>query len=217
MTEGVPYQGACRRDSDLIICIPQGQSVTFTVVLMAIYSYIPILLFVVLVIWYLWRRSIIAATVLASLIIALIFNEGIIKNIVKQKRPIESCACSYGMPSGHSLCSTLLLFWICYEFIYVPMDKTLTKQKRILYIALATVIFGVGHTYTVPAAIITDTIDIEMEQSGDDGSLAFRVGEALSVHEDGSKSQSIVTIDSNDWQHHSADQEENTNDMDRAI
>eukprot|EP01132_Coremiostelium_polycephalum_P011220 gene11220-13745_t len=136
----------CKKNSDFIICFPRdSDGVTAGMVIMAIYSYVPVVVFLVLFGWYIWRRSIVPLVVLISLGICLLLNEAILKNIIKQKRPIESCACSYGMPSGHSLISTFLLFWIIFEFLYDPLvlNSKLSKKQRYVYIGIAIVCFSV--------------------------------------------------------------------------
>eukprot|EP00301_Raphidiophrys_heterophryoidea_P010265 c15342_g1_i1.p1 GENE.c15342_g1_i1~~c15342_g1_i1.p1 ORF type:complete len:248 (+),score=44.95 c15342_g1_i1:37-780(+) len=41
-------------------------------------------------------------------------NEAIVKQIIKQPRPVGSCSQSYGMPSGHSLLASMQLVWYCF-------------------------------------------------------------------------------------------------------
>ncbi|KYR00094.1 hypothetical protein DLAC_03240 [Tieghemostelium lacteum] len=132
----------CKHNSDFIICFP-GDKVTSGMIVMAIFSYVPVVVFVPLFFWYLWKRSIIPLIGLTSLGFALILNELILKRIIKQSRPPESCACSFGMPSGHSMTSVLLLMWVILEFTLLPLNKSWTKKRRTTYILIAIAVFSV--------------------------------------------------------------------------
>ncbi|EFA80405.1 hypothetical protein PPL_07239 [Heterostelium album PN500] len=87
------YNQTCKKNADIIICLPDDM-VNFKGIVMAIYSYIPVVVFIVLAIWYIIRRTIVPILVLATLGLTLLLNEAILKNIIKQPRPPGSCACS---------------------------------------------------------------------------------------------------------------------------
>lgn len=133
-----------------ISLFPCMTKVTFGSILMAIYSVIPVLIPLLLLIKLFWRRDTSSLLGLLFLGIIMLMTEGILKHIVKQSRPVGSCDCSYGMPSSHSATSYGFLVWI-----YLEVGFPLTgfgsvmgangwaspQYRRIVYLVSSTVSF----------------------------------------------------------------------------
>jgi len=94
---------------------PCYHSITFGSVVMLIYSMIPVIVPVLVLVKLLWRRETSSLLVMLFIGAIMLVCEGILKHAVKQERPAGSCDCSYGMPSSHSATSYGLLVWTYLE------------------------------------------------------------------------------------------------------
>jgi len=122
----------CSRYPDLIMCVPNYD---FLSLLMAFYSYIPIVLFPCLFFWFVYKRTTPPLLAMSIFLFAVLFNEGILKPIIRQPRPVGSCACSYGMPSGHSDLAFLFMTWVVLECVF-PLNLEWGLRRRVFYSAL---------------------------------------------------------------------------------
>lgn len=117
---------------------------------MIIYSLIPLIFPLLIVVRLIWKRSTTPALALVFLGTIMLICEGILKHAIKQARPVGSCDCSYGMPSSHSATSYGFLVWIYLEigfplggFRAAPGSKGWHNPvvRRIVYLASATLAF----------------------------------------------------------------------------
>jgi dolichyldiphosphatase len=124
--------------------------VTFGSLLMALYSIIPVLIPLLLLIRLIWRRDTSSLLAFAFLGLIMLCSEGILKHLVKQARPLGSCDCSYGMPSSHSATSYGFLAWIYLEvgFPLVGFERVAVARgwanpqyRRVVYLVSSTVSF----------------------------------------------------------------------------
>jgi len=127
----------CNKFADIAVCLPNYSLVS---ILMAFYSYVPLLLFPVFIFWLCTQRTTRSALVLLIFAVAILINEGILKHTIRQPRPAGSCACTYGMPSGHSLLSFLYMTWIILECLLCISMWSI--RKRVTYITLSIILFA---------------------------------------------------------------------------
>jgi membrane-associated phospholipid phosphatase len=129
---------------------PCYHNVTFGSVIMIIYSLIPVILPILLLVKLCWRRDTSSLLGIGFLGLIMLFSEGILKHLVKQTRPIGSCDCSYGMPSSHSATSYGFLVWIYLEvgFPIAGFEKlngargwSNPQYRRVVYLVTSTVSF----------------------------------------------------------------------------
>jgi membrane-associated phospholipid phosphatase len=83
--------------------------------LMIAYSNVPIVVFLTALVLLLTKRTTPPLLVIVLFLAIASTNEALLKNIIAQPRPDNSCASSYGMPSGHSIVSLALLTWSLFE------------------------------------------------------------------------------------------------------
>ncbi|KAJ3439276.1 dolichyldiphosphatase 1 [Anaeramoeba flamelloides] len=83
-----------------------------------------------------------------SAVIAL-WNEGILKNIIRQSRPEGACRSSYGMPSGHSVFAMFYLVWAILEIIFGTRKKwrPVTKVAVIFVFLINTALIPYSRVY----------------------------------------------------------------------
>jgi len=122
--------------ADVLICLPDYSFVTL---LMAFYSYIPMLLFLSLIAWLIISKTTRPLLGIVGYIVAVILNEAILKNIFRQARPAGTCALSYGMPSGHSAISFMFLTWVILECVMCIFRWDL--NRKVAYSSLALILF----------------------------------------------------------------------------
>jgi len=127
----------CSKLADFIVCLPDY---SFLSILMALYSYVPLLLFPVFIFWLCIQRTTRSALSIFIFVVAVLLNEGILKHTIRQPRPVGSCACTYGMPSGHSLLAFLYMTWAILECLLCI--STWNIRKRVTYIIFSIVLFA---------------------------------------------------------------------------
>ncbi|KAJ6242175.1 dolichyldiphosphatase 1 [Anaeramoeba flamelloides] len=78
-----------------------------------------------------------------------IWNEAILKNIIRQPRPEGACRSSYGMPSGHSVFAIFFLVWAILEIIFGTRKKWRpgTKVAVIFVFLINTVLIPYSRVY----------------------------------------------------------------------
>eukprot|EP00300_Choanocystis_sp_HF-7_P041235 c7915_g1_i1.p1 GENE.c7915_g1_i1~~c7915_g1_i1.p1 ORF type:complete len:222 (-),score=31.05 c7915_g1_i1:36-662(-) len=101
------------------MCRPDNSALSW---LMGLYSLVPLfhLGWCTVVVLTRSGKSVSHGCLLLMVITSALFNEAILKQIVKQSRPEGSCATSYGMPSGHSLVTGEFLVWHWLSAILSP-------------------------------------------------------------------------------------------------
>jgi membrane-associated phospholipid phosphatase len=106
-------------------------------VLMIAYGLVPYALAVALVGWLLHAANTTALACVGLLIVSTALNEGIIKHLVSQHRPMGTCLYfqSYGMPSGHATSSIGMLVYSLLE-TWVDRPDTPTDRKAVASAAL---------------------------------------------------------------------------------
>lgn len=91
------------------------------------YSLLVMLPLLYMVLKFLVKRGTSELLNLTFLLVVVATNEGVFKNLISQRRPEESCANHYGMPSGHSTVSYGLLTMKLLQ-IYYKMDVDVLRR-----------------------------------------------------------------------------------------
>eukprot|EP01103_Thecamoeba_quadrilineata_P014192 TRINITY_DN4160_c0_g1_i1.p1 TRINITY_DN4160_c0_g1~~TRINITY_DN4160_c0_g1_i1.p1 ORF type:complete len:233 (-),score=15.29 TRINITY_DN4160_c0_g1_i1:144-842(-) len=126
--------------SDLFFCLPKNYGVPH--ILLAFYAWVPYVILFGFGIHFLLRRTSLSFFLCGLMAGIGVLNEGILKQLIKQPRPIETCACGYGMPSGHAAVTTGLFVWIALELWLnnwttksILGGESSTKLSRMLLLA----------------------------------------------------------------------------------
>src|SRR3989338_9791047 len=80
------------------VCVPDYSVFSLAMVL---YTILPYAHFIGLAVWALWKKR--APGLLWPMVFVVVVNELLLKQVLREPRPLESCDSTYGMPSGHSL------------------------------------------------------------------------------------------------------------------
>jgi membrane-associated phospholipid phosphatase len=123
VVSAVVAASACRSfpAADLLICLAKEEesiwSLSLASLLLIPYSWIPYLALSLAGLYFLTYRTSFAMLVGIFIVGLGILNEGLLKNVIKQPRPEGTCACGFGMPSGHAAITTGLLVWLTLELL----------------------------------------------------------------------------------------------------
>jgi len=119
--------------ADLLVCY--GKQETFwdlpmSSLLLIPYSFVPYIALSLAGCYFLLHRT--SFSVLAGVFIVClaVLNEGILKNLIRQPRPEGTCACGFGMPSGHAAITTGLLVWLSLELLLNNWNPTVIVRWR---------------------------------------------------------------------------------------
>lgn len=104
-----------------------------------IWCFLPFVVPSLFAMWWICARSFFPLYALAISMFCVILNEGILKSIFKQPRPVESAANSWGFPSGHVLNAFCLMVWLFLE-VAIPADHRVPIHWRT--VAAITVVFA---------------------------------------------------------------------------
>eukprot|EP01100_Stratorugosa_tubuloviscum_P014871 TRINITY_DN81_c1_g1_i1.p1 TRINITY_DN81_c1_g1~~TRINITY_DN81_c1_g1_i1.p1 ORF type:complete len:224 (-),score=100.28 TRINITY_DN81_c1_g1_i1:54-725(-) len=133
--------------SDLLVCVPEETKLVY---ILAPYSWMPYILLFSFGVYFLWKRTTFAlfAGIFECGLGVLI--EGILKPIMKQPRPAGTCACGYGMPSGHAAIATGFIVWFTLEMLFnnwkpkQSLVPATSKGKLLAIICLTAVLLPTG-------------------------------------------------------------------------
>jgi len=95
--------------ADLMACIPDT---SITSLALAPFSWFPYILLGYYTLLFVAARKIRVVYICGLIGLIGALNEGILKNLIKQPRPELTCACGYGMPSGHSAIAAGFFVWV---------------------------------------------------------------------------------------------------------
>jgi len=118
--------------ADLIVCVQEHENrpILLSYVL-APYSFVPYGLLLCFLVSFLRKRTSFPLLAAVFEVGLAIFNEGIIKNIIKQPRPLNTCACGYGMPSGHAAIASAFIVWFSLEIVFNDWKLTQFFTSRL--------------------------------------------------------------------------------------
>eukprot|EP01066_Platyproteum_vivax_P003163 Platyproteum_vivax@DN14053_c0_g1_i1.p1 len=93
---------------------------TLPVLLALYYSFVPVCAFVGMFCWFLATEALFPFYGSMLLILVSLVSELMIKNVVREARPVESSVGSYGMPSTHCLNALSLMTWLICNSLASP-------------------------------------------------------------------------------------------------
>eukprot|EP01101_Sappina_pedata_P002729 TRINITY_DN12943_c0_g1_i1.p1 TRINITY_DN12943_c0_g1~~TRINITY_DN12943_c0_g1_i1.p1 ORF type:complete len:239 (+),score=54.05 TRINITY_DN12943_c0_g1_i1:63-719(+) len=95
--------------ADIMACLPDD---SFTSLALAPFSWFPYLLLGYYTLVFVVGRKLRILYLCGLIGIIGVLNEGILKNLIRQPRPELTCACGFGMPSGHAAISAGFFVWV---------------------------------------------------------------------------------------------------------
>lgn len=109
---------------------------------------IPSIIPIVLAVKLIWKRETSSLLGLGFVAIVMIVCEAILKHTIRQARPLQSCDCSFGMPSSHSALSYGFLIWVYlevgfplygFEALSSARSGLSPHYRRVTYLVAATI------------------------------------------------------------------------------